>query len=69
MIRGISVALALAACASAAQAQTRPAVTSLGPDYPKITIVIGNSFFYYNNVTAKFLQQVAWDTVQDYYGK
>jgi len=34
---------------SAALAQTRPAVTSLGPDYPKTEIFIGNSFFYYNN--------------------
>ena len=49
MIRGILAALALVACASMAQAQTRPAVTSLGPDYPKVTIFIGNSFFYFNN--------------------
>ena len=47
--QGIFAALALVACASMAQAQTRPAVTSLGPDYPKATIFIGNSFFYYNN--------------------
>ena len=32
-----------------AEAQTKPAVTSLGPDFPKTTIFIGNSFFYYNN--------------------
>jgi len=32
-----------------AQAQTKPAVTSLGPDFPKTEIFIGNSFFYYNN--------------------
>jgi hypothetical protein len=32
-----------------AQAQTRPSVTSLGPDFPKTTIFIGNSFFYYND--------------------
>src|SRR6201994_2658901 len=49
MIRRFRAALALVACASMAQAQPRPAVTSLGPDYPKITIFIGNSFFYYNN--------------------
>jgi hypothetical protein len=24
-------------------------VTSLGPDFPKSEIFIGNSFFYYNN--------------------
>src|SRR6266566_3290930 len=28
---------------------TRPVVTSLGPDFPKTEIFIGNSFFYYNN--------------------
>jgi hypothetical protein len=32
-----------------AQAQTRPDVTSLGPDFAKTGIFIGNSFFYYNN--------------------
>jgi len=30
-------------------AQTRPKVTTLGPDFPKTEIFIGNSFFYYNN--------------------
>ena len=33
----------------AASAQTKPAVSSLGPDFPKTGIFIGNSFFYYNN--------------------
>jgi hypothetical protein len=32
-----------------ARAQTRPAVTTLGPDFPKSAFFIGNSFFYYNN--------------------
>jgi hypothetical protein len=32
-----------------ALAQTKPLVTSLGPDFPKSEIFIGNSFFYYNN--------------------
>src|SRR5258705_693802 len=32
-----------------AQAQTKPDVTSLGPDFAKTGIFIGNSFFYYNN--------------------
>jgi hypothetical protein len=31
------------------QAQTRPLVKSLGPDFPKSELFIGNSFFYYNN--------------------
>ena len=48
-IRGFLAALALAALASAAHAQTRPAVTGLGPYYQKTAIFIGNSFFYYNN--------------------
>jgi hypothetical protein len=30
-------------------AQTKPKVTTLGPDFPKTGIFIGNSFFYYNN--------------------
>jgi hypothetical protein len=51
IFRGLFVLLAFAGASFAAQAQTqtRPAVTSLGPDYPKSTIFIGNSFFYYNN--------------------
>ena len=48
LVRGL--VLLMAACwAVAGQAQTRPAVKSLGPDYPKAAIFIGNSFFYYNN--------------------
>ena len=48
LVRGF--VLLLAACwAVAGQAQTRPAVKSLGPDYPKTAMFIGNSFFYYNN--------------------
>ncbi|KRR16435.1 hypothetical protein CQ14_16310 [Bradyrhizobium lablabi] len=34
---------------SLAQAQTKPSVKTLGPDFPKTEIFIGNSFFYYNN--------------------
>jgi hypothetical protein len=49
MIRGLGVALALTICASTAQAQTKPAVTTLGPNFPKTEMFIGNSFFYYNN--------------------
>src|ERR1700741_237032 len=33
----------------AAEAQTRPLVKTLGPDFPKSELFIGNSFFYYNN--------------------
>jgi hypothetical protein len=51
--KGLVVALAalgwIAAGSVAATAQTRPAVTSLGPDFPKAGIFIGNSFYYYNN--------------------
>ena len=39
----------IAAIANVANAQTKPAVTTLGPDFPKTGIFIGNSFFYYNN--------------------
>ena len=53
MFRLIVVALValggIAAAQTAAQAQTKPVVTTLGPDFPKTEIFIGNSFFYYNN--------------------
>ncbi len=46
----LAVALiALAGISASAQAQTKPVVTTLGPDFPKTEIFIGNSFFYYNN--------------------
>lgn len=32
-----------------ADAQTRPKVTTLGPDFPNSEMFVGNSFFYYNN--------------------
>ena len=52
-IRMFVVALAaaggIAIGQTAAVAQTKPAVTSLGPDFPKTALFIGNSFFYYNN--------------------
>jgi Domain of unknown function (DUF4886) len=49
IVKGLFLALALGACASAAHAQIKPAVTSLAPNYPKTEMFIGNSFFYYNN--------------------
>lgn len=53
MVREFLVVLAMAGCAvagpSAALAETKPVVTTLGPDFPKSEIFIGNSFFYYNN--------------------
>jgi hypothetical protein len=39
----------MAALAQTQPVVTRPVVTSLGPDFPKTGIFIGNSFFYYNN--------------------
>src|SRR3981189_392698 len=42
-------AMAAVAAQTIAQAQTKPAVTGLGPDFAKTGIFIGNSFFYYNN--------------------
>jgi hypothetical protein len=38
-----------AALAQTKPVVTRPIITSLGPDFPKSEIFIGNSFFYYNN--------------------
>src|SRR5246127_4586941 len=53
MLRAVLAMLAVAGCMAAAPtgalAQTKPVVTSLGPDFPKSEIFIGNSFFYYNN--------------------
>jgi hypothetical protein len=52
VLKTFFVALAAAgwmAVGPAALAQTKPAVTNLGPDFPKTAIFIGNSFFYYNN--------------------
>jgi hypothetical protein len=48
LIAAAAIAFA-AGVPGSAQAQTRPAVTTLGPDFPKSEIFIGNSFFYYNN--------------------
>jgi len=45
----VVIAGGIPAAASVANAQTKPLVTSLGPDFPKTEIFIGNSFFYYNN--------------------
>jgi hypothetical protein len=39
------LSLAFMGCVTAAQAQTKPAVMSLGPDFPNAVIFIGNSFF------------------------
>nr|WP_156922256.1 hypothetical protein [Azorhizobium doebereinerae] len=37
------------AAAAVPAVQTRPKVTTLGPDFPKSALFVGNSFFYYNN--------------------
>lgn len=47
--RSLAAALIALGGITAAQAQTKPLVTTLGPDFPKTEIFIGNSFFYYNN--------------------
>src|SRR5258708_20071627 len=49
LFRVLFVTLAVACWAGAAQPQSKPQVTSLGPDFPKTEIFIGNSFYYYNN--------------------
>jgi hypothetical protein len=43
------VALTCALLPAVAMAQTRPKVTTLGPNFPKTEMFVGNSFFYYNN--------------------
>jgi hypothetical protein len=45
----LAAAGCIAVAPTAALAQVKPAVTTLGPDFPKSEIFIGNSFFYYNN--------------------
>jgi hypothetical protein len=45
----VVLALLAGMAAGPAASQTKPAVKSLGPDYPKTEMFIGNSFFYYNN--------------------
>lgn len=45
----VAVIVAAAAYGNAAEAQTRPKVTTLGPDFPKAVLFVGNSFFYFNN--------------------
>ena len=45
----VGLLVGISAAASVARAQTKPVVTTLGPDFAKTGIFIGNSFFYYNN--------------------
>jgi hypothetical protein len=45
----LAAIVAAATGSTGLSAQTRPKVTTLGPDFPKTEIFIGNSFFYYNN--------------------
>lgn len=45
----VAVIMAATSGSSALFAQTRPKITTLGPDFPKTELFIGNSFFYYNN--------------------
>jgi hypothetical protein len=49
MLLAVATLAAMAGAPVAVQAQTKPKVTSLGPDFPKTEIFIGNSFFYFNN--------------------
>jgi hypothetical protein len=45
----IAAVTVVAGAGAPVQAQTKPTVTTLGPDFPKTEIFIGNSFYYYNN--------------------
>src|SRR3954465_2495926 len=50
LIRGIFAAgFAAMLMVASAQAQTKPDVTSLGPDFPKAEMFVGNSFFYFKH--------------------
>src|ERR1700761_8072409 len=51
ILPGIAIVLAAIGviAAAPASAQTKPTVKTLGPDFPKSEMFIGNSFFYYNN--------------------
>ena len=50
IVAGIVGVLAAALISAAPlHAQTKPTVKTLGPDFPKSEMFIGNSFFYYNN--------------------
>lgn len=49
VVRTAIVLASLAFGMMSASAQTKPKVTTLGPDFPKSEMFVGNSFFYYNN--------------------
>lgn len=49
VLRACAALMIAIAWSTLAQAQTKPEVTTLGPDFPKSAMFIGNSFFYYNN--------------------
>ena len=49
LVIAAAAVIAITALPAASQAQTRPKVTTLGPDFPKTEMFVGNSFFYYNN--------------------
>jgi hypothetical protein len=48
-LRALFIVLAAVSGSTGLLAETRPGLTTLGPDFPKTGIFIGNSFFYYNN--------------------
>jgi hypothetical protein len=48
-LRALLIVLAAISGSTELLAQTKPKLTTLGPDFPKTEIFIGNSFFYYNN--------------------
>jgi uncharacterized protein DUF4886 len=58
LVAAVAAIGAIVAGSTAALAQTKPAVTTLGPDYARTGIFIGNSFFYYNNGLPGHLSQM-----------
>ena len=55
ILLGLIVAWAVVANGDAAHAQTKPAITTLGPERPQSALFIGNSFFFYNNDLPEFV--------------
>jgi hypothetical protein len=78
MPRILMTLLFAVALSGSALAQTAPKTKSAGAEPPKTALYVGNSFFYFNNgmsgiagldpKTARFLQEVAHETVREYLG-
>ena len=54
----VAATVMVAATPASLRAQTKPKVTTLGPDFPTSEIFIGNSFFYYNDGMPAYVTQL-----------